>query len=46
MNVVDIVHDEDNSDNNKLEGQYSSELEELIGSIDSIAKNTDFISLY
>ena len=32
------------TDNNELEGQYSSELEESIGSIDSIAKNTDLLA--
>ena len=48
MNVVHVVHDrgDGNDDNNKFEGQYSSELEESIGSIDSIAGNADFISLY
>ena len=38
VDVVDMVHDDGDSDND--------ELEESIGSIDSIAKNTDFISLY
>ena len=41
-----MVYDKGDSDNDELEGQYLSELEESIRSIDSIAKNTDFISLY
>jgi hypothetical protein len=45
VDAVDVVHDKCNS-NDELEGPYSTELEESIGSIDSIARNADFISLY
>jgi hypothetical protein len=45
VDVVDVVHDECDSDD-ELEGAYSLESEESIGSIDSIARNADFISLY
>ena len=44
--AVDVVYEGDSNDKDKLEGQHSSELEESIGSIDSIARNADFISLY
>jgi hypothetical protein len=48
VDVVDVVHDigDGNDDDAELEGLYSSELEESIGSIDSIAGNAYFISLY
>jgi hypothetical protein len=45
VDAVDVVYDECDSDD-ELEGPYSSESEESIGSIDSIARNADFISLY
>jgi hypothetical protein len=47
VDVVDVVHDKgDSDDDDELEGPYLSESEESIGSIDSIARNADFISLY
>jgi hypothetical protein len=45
VDVVDVVHN-GNDDDAVLEGLYSLELEESIGSIDSIAGNAYFISLY
>jgi hypothetical protein len=45
--VVDVVYDEGDSNyDDELEGPYSSESEESIGPIDSITRNSDFISLY
>jgi hypothetical protein len=44
VDVVDVVHNE--SDNGELEGPYSSDSEESIGSNDSIARGADFIRLY
>jgi hypothetical protein len=35
VDVVEVVHDESDDEDDELEGQYSSELEESIGSIDS-----------
>jgi hypothetical protein len=48
VDVVDVVHDigDGNDDDAELEGLYSSELEGSIRSIDSIAGNAYFISLY
>jgi hypothetical protein len=49
VDVVDVVHDKgdgNDDDDDELEGECSSELEESIGSINSIAGNADFISLY
>lgn len=49
VDVVDVMHDKgdgNGNDDDELEGQYSSEFEESIESIDSIARNADFISLY
>jgi hypothetical protein len=48
VHVVHVVHDigDGNDDDAELEGLYSLELEESIGSIDSIAGNAYFISLY
>jgi hypothetical protein len=45
VDVVDVVHDK-SDDDNELEGLHSSDLEESIGSNDSIARNADFISFY
>jgi hypothetical protein len=47
--VVHVVHDKDDgndNDNDELEGHYSSELEQSIQLINSIARNADFINLY
>jgi hypothetical protein len=48
VDVVDVVHDKGDGtdDDDELEGQCSSELDESIGSINSIAGNTKFVSLY
>jgi len=46
VDAVDVVHDAGDDDDDELEGLYSSESEESMGSIDSIARNADFISLY
>jgi hypothetical protein len=46
VDLVDVVHDDSDSDDDELEGPYASESEESIGSNDSIARNADFISLY
>jgi hypothetical protein len=49
VDVVDVMHDKgdgNGNDDDELEGQYSSEFEESIVSIDSIARNADLISLY
>jgi hypothetical protein len=45
MDMVHVVHDrcDGNDDNNELEGEYSSELEESVWSIDSIAGNADLL---
>jgi hypothetical protein len=47
--VVHVVHDKgdgNDNDDDELEGHYSSELGQSIRSINSIAGNADFISLY
>ena len=45
--IVDIVHENSNdSDEDELGRAYLSDLEESMGSIDSIARNADFIGLY
>ena len=41
----DVEHNE-SDDDNELEGPYSSDSEESIGSYDSIARNADFINFY
>jgi hypothetical protein len=45
VDAVDVVCNKCNNDD-ELEGPYLSESEESIGSIDLIARNADFISLY
>jgi hypothetical protein len=46
--VVHVVHDKDgnDNDNDELDGHYSSELEQSVRLINSIAMNADFINLY
>ena len=45
--AVDVVQNEScNSDTNEIARDYQSESEESQGSLDSIARNADFISLF
>jgi hypothetical protein len=46
VDVVDVVHDKSDDDDDELEGPHSSDSEESIGSMDSIARNADFIIPY
>jgi hypothetical protein len=42
--VVHVVHDKGDGNDDELEGQCSLELEESIGSINSIAGNADLLA--
>jgi hypothetical protein len=44
--MTKVTGNDNDNDNDVLEGHYSSELKQLIRSINSVAGNADFISLY